>query len=66
MRYRNPGDLKKVLWFTTKKGPPPRQHRSAPTGSATWLDQGKPWATFTVEDAVYNVDVSEYIRQRGQ
>ena len=35
------------------------------TGSATWLDQGKPWAMFTAEDVVYNVDVSEYIRQRG-
>ncbi|HLE15736.1 MAG TPA: hypothetical protein VI776_13395 [Anaerolineales bacterium] len=35
------------------------------SGSATWLDQGRPWAVFTVEDIVYNVDVSEYIQQRG-
>ena len=35
-------------------------------GSATWLDQGRPWAVFTLEDVVYNVDVSTYIRQRGQ
>jgi membrane protease YdiL (CAAX protease family) len=34
-------------------------------GSATWLDQGKPWAVFTAEDVVYNVDVSQYIRQKG-
>ena len=27
-------------------------------GSATWLDQGRPWAIFALEDAVYNVDVS--------
>ncbi|MEW5830865.1 MAG: hypothetical protein AB1846_18390 [Chloroflexota bacterium] len=35
-------------------------------GSATWLDQGGPWAIFTIEDAAYNTDVSEYIRGRGQ
>ena len=35
-------------------------------GSATWLDQGKPWAMFTLEEVNYNVDVSDYIRQRGQ
>jgi hypothetical protein len=34
-------------------------------GSATWLDQGKPWAIFRLEDVVYNVDVSKYIRQKG-
>jgi hypothetical protein len=35
-------------------------------GSATWLDQGKPWAFFTLEDVVYNVDIQEYIRQKGK
>ncbi len=34
-------------------------------GYATWLDQGKPWATFTLEEVNYNVKVSEYIRQKG-
>jgi hypothetical protein len=27
---------------------------------------GKPWAVFTLEEVKYNVDVSEYIRQRGR
>lgn len=31
-----------------------------------WLDQGSPWAFFTLEETAYNVDVSEYIRARGQ
>jgi hypothetical protein len=31
-----------------------------------WFDQGKPWAVFTVEDLVYNVNVQETIRQKGQ
>jgi len=34
-------------------------------GSATWFDQGKPWAVFTLEEVKYNVDVSEYILQKG-
>jgi hypothetical protein len=31
-------------------------------GFATWLDQGTPWAVFTLESVVYNTDVSEHIR----
>jgi hypothetical protein len=33
--------------------------------AATWMDEGKPWAVFTLEDVAYNVDVSEYIRASG-
>ena len=33
--------------------------------SVTWLDEGTPWSVWTVEDVVYNVDVSEYIRAKG-
>ncbi len=31
----------------------------------TWLDQGKPWAVFTLEAVKYNVRVKEYILQKG-
>ena len=34
------------------------------SGAVIWMDDGKPWAAFTVEDIQYNVDVSQYIRQR--
>lgn len=34
-------------------------------GAAIWMDDGKPWAVFTVEDVAYNVDVKEYIRAKG-
>jgi hypothetical protein len=34
-------------------------------GSATWLDEGTPWAVFTVEEVVYNVEVGEYVRAKG-
>ena len=35
-------------------------------GAVSWFTDGKPWAIFTVEDLVYNVDVQAYIRAKGQ
>jgi len=68
MRYRDSGDqAKKILWITTTEpGSFIEGTKISSVGSATWLDQGKPWATFTLEEVNYNVDVSEYIRQRGK
>ena len=67
MRYRDPGpEAKKVLWIT--RNVPSGKIAGTQfdsTGSATWLDQGIPWATFTLEEVNFNVDVSEYIRQKG-
>jgi hypothetical protein len=61
MRFRDAGpQAKKILWITHIPGT-----NLSDTGSATWLDQGKPWAVFTLEEIDYNVDVSDYIRQRG-
>jgi len=68
MRYREVGaDKRKILWITRNEPGQllPGTQLSA-VGSAIWLDQGKPWATFTLEEVVYNVDVSEYIRQKGR
>jgi len=67
MRYRDSGDMaKKILWITkTIPGKNIEGTNLSAVGSATWFDQGKPWATFTLEEVHYNVDVSEYIRQRG-
>ena len=68
MRYREAGEGKdKILWITRNEaGGTIAGTKISAVGSATWLDQGKPWAVFTLEEVVYNVDVSEYIRQRGQ
>ena len=68
MRFRESGQGKtKTLWIVrSEKGPTLPGSKIGAVGSATWLDQGRPWAVFTAEDAAYNVDVSEYIRQRGQ
>jgi hypothetical protein len=35
-------------------------------GSATWLDQGRPWAVFELEGVVYNIDICAYFQQKGQ
>lgn len=68
MRYRDPGQWKpKILWITQND----LDHflpgtRISSVGSATWQDQGKPWAIFTLDQIQTNVDVSDYIRARGQ
>ncbi len=68
MRYRDSGDkAKKILWITTTEaGPNIEGTNISSVGSATWLDQGKPWATFKIDEAHYNTDVSEYIHQKGR
>jgi hypothetical protein len=68
MRYRDSGaQAKKILWITrSEEGKRIEGTRLSAVGSATWLDQGKPWAIFTLEDVVYNVDIGEYIRQKGE
>ena len=68
MRYRDSSDqAKKILWITTtEEGPTIEGTNISRVGSATWLDQGKPWATFTLEEAHYNADVGEYIHQKDR
>ena len=68
MRYRDEAGGK-ILWLAATV--PGRTVTAAgatldATGAATWLDQGRPWAAFTAEEIVYNVDVAEYIRARGE
>jgi hypothetical protein len=67
MRYRDSGpQAKKILWITRNVPSKKIEGTQIDTvGTAAWLDQGVPWATFTLEEVNYNVDVSEYIRQKG-
>jgi hypothetical protein len=67
MRYREAGKGgSKVLWITRNEpGPALPGTPISAIGSTTWLDQGKPWAYFTVDEIAYNLDVRETIRQRG-
>ena len=67
MRYRDAGSqAKKILWITRNvEGKKIEGTKLDAIGSVTWMDQGIPWATFTLEEVHYNVDVSQYIRQKG-
>jgi hypothetical protein len=66
MRYHGTSSETKTLWLNqnlaweTRSGRPFAAH-----GAAIWMDDGKPWAVFHVEDVAYNVDVSTYIRAKG-
>ena len=68
IRYREAGEGKsKILWITRNEpGSFLPGTRISAVGSATWLDTGSPWAFFTLEDALYNADVSEYMQTRGR
>ena len=68
MRFRDSGDqAKKILWITrSMDGKNIDGTKLSAVGSATWLDQGIPWAVFELEEVKYNVNVSEYIRQQGK
>jgi len=65
MRYRESGaDKPKILWITRdERGP--IASGSLATGSATWLDQGKPWAYFHIEQISFNAEIRDYVRKRG-
>ena len=67
MRFRDAGpQAKKILWITQCiEGKNIEGTKISTIGSATWLNQGKRWAVFTLEEVDYNVDVCKYIRQRG-
>jgi hypothetical protein len=66
MRYHDEASTNKVMWLNqivewkTLDG-----QLTNTVGAAIWMDDGKPWATFTVEDIIFNADVKEYIRQAG-
>lgn len=66
MRFHGSSSAAETLWMTHATGY--RELGGVLTntvGSATWMDDGKPWATFTLEDTRFNVDVSRYVRARG-
>jgi hypothetical protein len=66
MRYHGSQSEAKTLWMNKSVLWSERDAKPFLTkGSAIWMDDGKPWATFEVEDIVYNVDVAEYVRGKG-
>jgi len=66
MRYHGAESQAKTLWMNqSQQWGTLNGQTFLTTGAAIWMDDGKPWAVFTVEDVVYNVDVKDYIYARG-
>ncbi len=66
MRYRDAEGGHKILWMSEARTWGTRSGVQIPVvGAAIWLDEGTPWAIFSVDETVYNADVVEYIRATG-
>jgi hypothetical protein len=66
MRYKGTDSEGKTLWINEAlRWGVVDGNKTSTVGAATWLDEGTPWAVFTVEDIRYNVDVADYIRAKG-
>lgn len=65
-RHRSAGPGAAILWVAAvTPGPVIGPSRLPAIGTATWADQGEPWASFTTEELVVNADVSDHMRRRG-
>lgn len=65
-RYRSSSDPEKILWIAaTEPGPTVGPLSLPAVGTATWADQGDPWARFVTEDIRTDVDLSRALRARG-
>lgn len=66
MRYKESESERETLWMTRfDEWAELDGVLTMTVGSAIWMDDGSPWATFRLEDAALNVDVSRYVRERG-
>lgn len=66
MRYKEATSDHKTLWLDEVMawGDVSSQHLPI-LSTLTWLDEGSPWASFTVEDVTYNVDVAASLKAAG-
>lgn len=66
MRWKNAGDIEKTLWEAQAKEWGEVKGIQMPVlFAAQWMDESSPWLMAKIEDATWNVDVSEYIQQEG-
>ncbi|NDJ75283.1 MAG: hypothetical protein GYB65_03410 [Chloroflexi bacterium] len=66
LRYKEADSAAKTEWIVRATGWAMYHGVLIPVISeAEWDDENGPWAVFYIEDAVYNADVSDYIRQKG-
>jgi protein involved in temperature-dependent protein secretion len=66
MRYHGTNSTSKVLWMNQSLDWSLRDGKPfSSSGAAIWMDDGKPWAVFHVEDIIFNADVGDYIRAKN-
>jgi hypothetical protein len=66
LRYRDAADETKIGWLNEPLAWQTFHGIKIPSqASVTWMDQGAPWSEWHLEEVVYNVDVSEYIKAAG-
>jgi hypothetical protein len=65
MRYKGTTDEIKTLWLNEALAWRQVNGHMLATAAIIWHDEGTPWAFFTPNEVVYNVDVKEYIRVKG-
>lgn len=66
MRYKGSQAQHKTLWLNQFMAWETLEGSLIPTvGAAIWLDDGRPWAVFIVEDIRFNIDVEETIQLKG-
>jgi hypothetical protein len=66
MRYKGTDTEGKTLWINQALQWGVVDGNMVPVvSSATWFDEGTPWAVFIVEDIRYNVHVEDYIQAKG-
>lgn len=66
MRYKEATDETKTLWINEAIEWQILNGQLALTfGAVTWFGEGTAWAVFSVDEVVFNLDVSETVQRRG-
>jgi len=66
MRWKNAGDDDKIRWEAQAKEWGEVDGWKMPIlFAAQWMDESTPWLVARIEQAAWNVDVSDYIQQEG-
>jgi hypothetical protein len=66
LRYRAASDEAKTPWRIEPRGWQTFAGLRIPSpGAVTWMDEGTPWLILTLEDVVFNADVTHYLHASG-
>jgi hypothetical protein len=65
MRYKGTTDVEKTLWLNQARSWHDVSGYMLADAAIIWLDEGTPWAFFSTEEVVYNIDVRDYIQSKG-